>query len=125
MKVVLLNENSFINYNVTKLNGYKFNPKRNITNLVIINEELLKLILTIKINKQINKIRKAIILMINSNATIISDCDMMEDELYKLVNNIEIKYKKYFDESEYFELIKSTYELNMEISLKKKVIANE
>ena len=117
MKVVLLYENNFINYNIGKLDGYGFKPRKNINNLIIINEALIKLILTKKINKQINRARKTIELMINSEATIISDCEMMEKELSRLVNNIDKKYKKYFDEFEYFELIKSTYELNMEIDL--------
>ena len=122
MKVVLQNNNNYINYNISNIYGYKFKPKKYINNLVIVNEELLKLILIIKINKKINNISKIIELMTNSNATIISDCEMMENELSILIKMIENKYKIYLDEFEYFDLIKTIYELNMRIDLKKKMI---
>ena len=122
MKVVLQNNNNYINYNISNIDGYIFKPKKYINNLVIVNEELLKLILIIKINKKINNISKIIDLMTNSNATIISDCEMMENELVILIKMIENKYKIYLDEFEYFDLIKTIYELNMRIDLKKRMI---
>ena len=125
MKVVLLKEKSFISYELCNIDGYKFKPKKNIKNLVIVNIDLIKKILTRKINKDINKASKTIKLMLDSNATIVSDCIMMENELSRLIKKIDKKYKKYFTEFEYFDLIKSIYELNMEINLKKKFLESE
>ena len=125
MKVVLLKEKNFISYELFNIDGYKFKPKKNIKNLVIVNIDLIKKILTRKINKDINKASKTIKLMLDSNATIVSDCIMMENELSRLIKKIDKKYKKYFTEFEYFDLIKSIYELNMEINLKKKFLESE
>lgn len=125
MKVVLLKEKSFISYELFNIDGYKFKPKKNIKNLVIVNIDLIKKILARKINKDINKANKTIKLMLNSDATIVSDCIMMENELSRLIKKIDKKYKKYFTEFEYFDLIKSIYELNMEINLKKKFLESE
>ena len=122
MKVVLQNNNNFINYNISNIDGYIFKPRKYINNLVIVNEELLKLILIIKINKKISNISKIIELIVNSSATIISDCEMMENEISILLKIIENKYKIYLDEFDYFDIIKTIYELNMRIDLKKRMI---
>ena len=124
MNVVLLKDNNYLYYNINNLNGYTFYPRKNISNLVIINDELLKLIIYIKVNRMLEYINKVIKLMINSNATIISDCVMMEEEIYKLINIINNKYINYLESDNYSYFIKSLYELNMELDLKKRIIDN-
>ena len=49
---------------------------------------------------------------------------MMIVEINRILRNIELKYKKYLDEFDYFELIKMLYSLNMSLNLKKKLIEN-
>ena len=60
--------------------------------------------------------------MLKSNVTEISDCNIMLEELNRVAKNIEFKYMKYFNELEYFELVKTLYFLNMEITAKKKLL---
>lgn len=122
MNVVLIKNHDYIHYNISNLIGYKFYPKRYIKNLVVINFDLLKLIIYIKVNEKIEYIRRTIYLMINSNATIIDDCVMMEKELYNLVSKINKKYINYLDDNDYDSFINNIYKLNMQIDLKKRII---
>jgi len=123
MKVVFIKKNKYKKFKLEQINGFKFKPRnKNISSLIIINKNLTKEILTKKIKNEINKETKAIKLMIKSNVTETSDCNMMIEELKRIALNIEQKYMKYFDEFEYFNLIKDIYSLNMEITSKKKLI---
>ena len=123
MKVVFIKNNKFINYNNFNIEGYKFIPRRkNINSLYIINKDIINYILNKKLNKEIKKIEKTIKLMINTNVTLVSDCDLMINELKRIINLITTKYINYFDEFEFFEYIKRIYVLNKVIDLKKKII---
>lgn len=123
MKVVFVKNNEYIEYENFVIDGYKFNPRRkNIDSLIIVNNDMIKYILNKKLSRDIKRIDKTIKLIINSNVTLIDDCNMMEDELIRIIGLIIDKYLKYFDEFEFFEYIKSIYVLNMAIDLKKKMI---
>ena len=123
MKVVYIKKNKFKKYKKNPLEGFKFKPRnKSINSLTIIKEELIKEILTKKITKDIKKATKAIRLMLKSNITEVSDCNIMIDELKRIASNLEKKYMKYFTEFEYFDLIKDIYYLNMEILTKKIII---
>lgn len=123
MKVVYIKKNKFKKYKKNTLEGYKFKPRnKSISSLTIIKDELIKEILTKKITKDIKKATKAIRLMLKSNITEVSDCNIMIDELKRIASNLEKKYMKYFTEFEYFDLIKDIYYLNMEILTKKIII---
>lgn len=123
MKVVYIKKNKFKKYKKNTLEGFKFKPRnKSINSLTIIKEELIKEILTKKITKDIKKATKAIRLMLKSNITEVSDCNIMIDELKRIASNLEKKYMKYFTEFEYFDLIKDIYYLNMEILTKKIII---
>lgn len=123
MKVVF-DKNKFVSYVIGKKDGYMFKPRKKISNLIIINNELINLILLKKIKRDINKVKKTIKLMLESNVTLISDCDMMLGEIRRILKFIEDKYRIYLDEFDYFELIKELYAMNMELNLKKKLIDN-
>jgi len=126
MKVVYIKNNDFLEYNLYKIEGFSFKPRnKNINSLVIVNSKFIKTILSKKIKKDLLKATKAIRLMLASNITEVSDCDIMIDELKRIAKNIEKKYMKYFNEFEYFDLIKDIYYLNMEINTKRKMIENE
>lgn len=124
MKVVYDKNNKFINYKLDNSDGYKFKPKKKINNLTIINRDMINIILLKKIKKDINKVSITVKLMLDSNVTIVGDCNMMINEINRILKNIENKYRIYLDEFDYFELIKELYSLNMELSLKKKLIEN-
>lgn len=123
MKVVFIKNSEFNTFNNLNIEGYKFIPRRkNIDSLRVVDKNIIKCILNKKLNRDIKKIDKTIKLMINSNVTLISDCDMMEKELIRLINIIVSKYMIYFDEFEFFNYIKDLYVLNKVINLKKKMI---
>ncbi len=122
MNVVIDKNNEHLMYKINKIDGYKFRPRKKIKNLIIVDKEFINKILTKKIKKDINRTIKTVKLMLDSNVTIINDCNIMIEEINRLLNNIENKYRKYFDEFDYFELIKELYILNMELDLKKKFI---
>lgn len=123
MKVVFIKNNNNIFYDKLNIEGYKFIPRRkNINSLLIVDNYLINNILSRKLNREINRVNRAIELMIKSDVTIIDDCDIMLNELNRIVNKIENSYITYFNEFEYFEFIKSIYILNMMISLKKKLL---
>lgn len=123
MKVVFLRKNNFIKYKIYNLNGYIFNPRnKKINYLNIVDEDLIKYILSKKIQREISKVKRAIKLMIKSNVTISNDCDIMLDELIKISKKLEKKYRIYFNEFEYFENVKELYVLSSVINLKKKII---
>ena len=122
MNYVIAHDNKFLKYKKNNNTGYIFFPKNSIKNLTVLNESLLRIILKKRVKIDIFKSTKAINLMLDSDITLVSDCEMMEQELVRLLNKINVKYKKYFNEFEYFELIKDIYSLNMEILLKKKIL---
>lgn len=122
MNVVIDKNNEHLMYKINKIDGYKFRPRKKIKNLIIVDKEFINKILTKKIKKDINRTIKTVKLMLDSNVTIINDCNIMIEEINRLLNNIENRYRKYFDEFDYFELIKELYILNMELDLKKKLI---
>ena len=124
MKVVFKKNNKFVDYKIDDIEGYKFKPRKKINNLIIINREKINMILLKKIKKDINKVSITVKLMLDSNVTIVGDCNMMINEINRILKNIENKYRIYLDEFDYFELIKSLYSLNMELNLKKKLIEN-
>lgn len=125
MKVVFIKNNNFYNYKLTNSEGYLFKPRnKNIHSLIIINSDMIKYILSKKITKEINKAKRAISLIINSDVTIVSDCEMMSNEIIRISNKLEKKYRKYFDQFEYFDLVKDLYFLNNEINLKKKLLSD-
>lgn len=124
MKVVFKKNNKFVDYKIDDIEGYKFKPRKKINNLIIINREMINMILLKKIKKDINKVSITVKLMLDSNVTIVGDCNMMINEINRILKNIENKYRIYLDEFDYFELIKSLYSLNMELNLKKKLIEN-
>lgn len=121
--ISLVVNNTFKTYEISELNGYKFKPRNKYINtLTIIDNNYIKKILTKKIQKDIKRATKTIKLMLKSNVTEISDCNIMLEELNRVAKNIEFKYMKYFNELEYFELVKTLYFLNMEITAKKKLL---
>ena len=123
MKVVFVKNSKFVSFDKNNINGYNFTPRRkNINSLKIVDINIIKYILNKKLNRDIKKIDKTIKLMIDSNVTIVSDCDMMEKELIRVINIIVSKYMKYFDEFEFFLYIKKIYVLNRVLDLKKKMI---
>ena len=124
MKVVFRKNNKYVDYKIDDIEGYKFKPRKKINNLIIINREMINMILLKKIKKDINKVSITVKLMLDSNVTIVGDCNMMINEINRILKNIENKYRIYLDEFDYFELIKSLYSLNMELNLKKKLIEN-
>ena len=124
MKVVFKKNNKFVDYKIDDIEGYKFKPRKKINNLIIINREMINMVLLKKIKKDINKVSITVKLMLDSNVTIVGDCNMMINEINRILKNIENKYRIYLDEFDYFELIKSLYGLNMELNLKKKLIEN-
>lgn len=125
MKAVIL-KNNYNKYEINDLSGYTFKPRNKfIKNLTIVDKIYIKGILTKKIDKDIKRATRTIKLMLESNVTEISDCDMMLEELVRVAKNLEKKYMKYFTELEYFDLVKSIYFLNMEITAKKKIIIGE
>ena len=121
MKVVFKKNNKFVDYKIDDIEGYKFKPRKKINNLIIINREMINMILLKKIKKDINKVSITVKLMLDSNVTIVGDCNMMINEINRILKNIENKYRIYLDEFDYFELMKSLYSLNMELNLKKKL----
>lgn len=122
MKVVFLkNKNLVYKYNQT--NGFKFKPKnKNINSLVVVNNDILEFVLIKKINKDINKIKKAVKLIINSDVAIVDDCDIMLEEVYRLSRRLEHHYRIYLDEFDYFEIVKDLYFLYQSLNCKKKII---
>ncbi len=124
MKEVLNKNNDFKKYKIDNIKGYKFKPRKKITNLNIINNKLINKILIKKITKEIKKSEITVKLIIESNVAIKEDCIMMINEINRILLNIEKKYKEYFNEFEYFELIKKLYNLNMQLNLKRKIIEN-
>lgn len=123
MKVVFIKNNNFFDYKLLSVDGYLFKPRnKNIHSLIIVNSDMIKYILSKKIIKEINKAKKAISLIINSDVTLVSDCDMMSNEVIRISNKLENKYRQYFDKFEYFDLVKDLYILNTQINLKKKLI---
>lgn len=126
MKVVFIKNNCFDKYKLDSSVGYKFKPRRkNINSLVIKNNKLTKNILTIRLKKDIDNLEKTIKLMIKSNITEISDCILMDNEIKRIIKNINNKYLNYFNEFEYFDYIKKIYILNNVINLKKMLISRE
>ena len=124
MNVLFKKNNKFVFYKVNDIKGYKFRPRKRINNLVIVDNNMINKILLKKITKDINNVILTVKLMLNSNVTIVGDCNMMIVEINRILNNIEFKYKKYLDEFDYFDLIKKLYSLNMSLNLKKKLIEN-
>ncbi len=123
MKVVYIKKTNYKNYKLNNINGYSFKPKnKHIKNLIIVNTNLLKKILTIKLKKDIKNVDHIINLMIQSNVTDINDCNLMLNEINRVTKNLENNYKIYFTEFEYFNYLKEIYKLNMEITTKKKLI---
>ena len=123
MKVVFIKSNNLSNYKLYNIDGYLFKPRnKNIHSLKIVNNDMIKCILSKKIMKEITRTKKAVNLIINSNVTLVSDCDMMSQEIIRISKKLENNYRKYFSEFEYFELVKDLYFLNSEISLKRNLI---
>ena len=123
MKVVFIKSNNLSNYKLYNIEGYLFKPRnKNIHSLKIVNNDMIKCILSKKIMKEITRTKKAVNLIINSNVTLVSDCDMMSQEIIRISKKLENNYRKYFSEFEYFELVKELYFLNSEISLKRNLI---
>ena len=123
MKVVFIKSNNLSNYKLYNIEGYLFKPRnKNIHSLKIVDKDMIKCILSKKIMKEITRTKKAVNLIINSNVTLVSDCDMMSQEIIRISKKLENNYRKYFSEFEYFELVKDLYFLNSEISLKRNLI---
>ena len=123
MKVVFIKSNNLSNYKLYNIEGYLFKPRnKNIHSLKIVNNDMIKCILSKKIMKEITRTKKAVNLIINSNVTLVSDCDMMSQEIIRISKKLENNYRKYFSEFEYFELVKDLYFLNSEISLMRNLI---
>lgn len=124
--IKIIKKNNFKQYELTDLEGYLFNPKnKSIKSLNIVDLEIIKKVLKKRIEKDIKKVGNAIKLMIKSNVTEISDCDMMINELNRLAKKFDIKYKHFFNELEYFDVIKEIYFWNMQILSKKILIENK
>lgn len=125
MKVVLIKNNENLLLEEINISGYKFSPRReNISSLKIVNNEIVKNVINKKINKIIAKLDKTIQLIISSDVTIIEDCNMMENEIQKVINLINNKYLIYISELDFFEYIKKIYVLNMSLNLKKRMVGN-
>lgn len=123
MKVVFIRNNEFVSFKSFGFDGYVFKPRnRNINSLIVVNNDLIKSILSRKISNEVRNIKKIVSMMIDSDITIVDDCDMMIREIVKVSKKLENKYRIYFSEFEYFELVKDLYSLNMEILLKKKLL---
>ena len=123
MKVVYIKKTNFKKYKINNINGYLFKPKNKlIKNLIIVDNNLIKTILTIKLKKDIKNVNHIINLMIQSNVTDTNDCNLMINEINRVTKNLENNYKIYFTEFEYFNYLKEIYKLNMEIISKKKLI---
>lgn len=123
MKVVFIKNNEFVSFKSFGFDGYVFKPRnRNINSLIVVNNDLIKSILSRKISNEVRNIKKIVSMMIDSDITIVDDCDMMIREIVKVSKKLENKYRIYFSEFEYFELVKDLYSLNMEILLKKKLL---
>lgn len=123
MKVVFIKSNNLSNYKLYNIEGYLFKPRnKNIHSLKIVNNDMIKCILSKKIMKEITRTKKAVNLIINSNVTLVSDCDMMSQEIIRISKKLENNYRNYFSEFEYFDLVKDLYFLNSEISLKRNLI---
>lgn len=121
MKVVFLKNNNFNEYKFKNLEGYLFNPKnKNVKFLKVIKKDYIKYILFKRINRDIFKLKNTIKIIVNSEAAIIEDCKMMIDEVLRLTIKIEKNYKEYFNEFQYFELIKELYLLYNVITYKNK-----
>ena len=126
MKVVFLKNNEFLKYCISTLDGYVFNPRnKGIDYLNIVNNDLIEIILSKKIKRDINKVKKTIKLIISCDVTIESDCDMMIKEVIKLTKKLENNYMKYFNEFEYFYNVKELYMLNNLLEYKKKIVNNK
>lgn len=126
MKVVFIKNNCFNKYKLDSIDGYKFKPRRkNIDSLVIKNNKLTKNILTIRLKKDIDNLEKSIKLMIKSSITETSDCILMDNEIKRIIKNINNKYLNYFNEFEYFDYIKKLYILKNVINLKKMFIVSK
>lgn len=123
MKVVFIKSNNLSNYKLYNIEGYLFKPRnKNIHSLKIVDKDMIKCILSKKIMKEITRTKKAVNLIINSNVTLVSDCDMMSQEIIRISKKLENNYRNYFSEFEYFDLVKDLYFLNSEISLKRTLI---
>ena len=123
MKVVFIKSNNLSNYKLYNIEGYLFKPRnKNIHSLKIVDKDMIKCILSKKIMKEITRTKKAVNLIINSNVTLVSDCDMMSQEIIRISKKLENNYRNYFSEFEYFDLVKDLYFLNSEISLKRNLI---
>ena len=95
MKVVFIKNNKFIEYEISKIEGFEFKPRnKNIDSLIITNKTFIKEILSKKIKKDLKNASKAIRLMLKSNITEVSDCNIMIDELKRIASNLEKKYMK-------------------------------
>lgn len=122
MKVVFVKKNNYTFYDLSNLVGYTFNPRKSISNLNIIDDNMIKFILSKKIKREINKTKKAIMLIVKSNMAINSDCEIMYNELIRIIKKLDNRYRKYFNEFEYFDLIKELYVLKNIINYKNKII---
>ena len=89
MKVVFKKNNKFVDYKIDDIEGYKFKPRTKISNLIIINREMINMILLKKIRKDINKVSITVKLMLDSNVTIVGDCNMMINEINRILKNID------------------------------------
>lgn len=123
MKVEFIKNNNFSNYKLYNIDGFLFKPRnKNIHSLIIVNKDMINCILSKKIKKEILRTKKAVKLIINSDVSLISDCDMMSKEIIRISKKLENNYRKYFSEFEYFDLVKDLYFLNSEINLKRNLI---
>lgn len=125
MKVVYIKDNNFVNYELNNSIGYVFKPKKRINNLKVVNKFLVSDILTRKMINSLNKTIKTTNIMLNSKAVIISDCDMMLEEIKRIIIKLDNKYRKYFDQFVYFSIIKKLYILDKKINYKKTLLKNE
>ena len=105
--------------------GYVFKPKKIINNLKVVNKFLVSDILTRKMINSLNKTIKTTNIMLNSKAVIISDCDMMLEEIKRIIIKLDNKYRKYFNQFVYFSIIKKLYILDKKINYKKTLLKNE
>lgn len=125
MKVVYIKDNNFVNYELNNSIGYVFKPKKRISNLKVVNKFLVSDILTRKMINSLNKTIKTTNIMLNSKAVIISDCDMMLEEIKRIIIKLDNKYRKYFNQFVYFSIIKKLYILDKNINYKKTLLKNE
>ena len=125
MKAVLVKNKENLNFKNLSISGYKFCPRRdNITSLTIVNNKLVENIIQRKLDRTIINLEKTIKLIISSDATLIEDCNMMKNEIIKLISLIENKYLKYLNEFDFFEYIKRIYVLDIVLDLKKRMVEN-